>query len=103
RCGCGRSWTRSPACLVPCRSPPSRTRSPRTPARAASCSAIRRTPARVPTSLVAGRPDGHPAGPLHVDPAKLVVLLAGTGAHGHAVEADLLAAGITLEMADRDV
>jgi len=28
---------------------------------------------------------------------------AGTGAHGHAVEADLLAAGITLEMADRDV
>ena len=43
------------------------------------------------------------AGPLHVDPAKLVVLLAGTGAHGHAVEADLLAAGITLEMADRDV
>jgi arginine decarboxylase len=31
------------------------------------------------------------------------VLLAGTGAHGHAVEADLLAAGIPLEMADRDV
>ena len=48
-------------------------------------------------------PAGHPAGPLHVDPAKLVVLLAGTGAHGHAVEAELLAAGITLEMADRDV
>lgn len=40
---------------------------------------------------------------LEVDPAKLVVLLAGTGAHGHAVEADLLAQGITLEMADRDV
>ena len=38
-----------------------------------------------------------------VDPAKLVVLLAGTGAHGHAVERDLLAAGIPLEMADRDV
>ena len=40
---------------------------------------------------------------VRVDPAKLVVLLAGTGAHGHAVEADLLAAGIGLEMADRDV
>ncbi len=53
--------------------------------------------------VVTGRPDGHPAGPLHVDPAKLVVLLAGTGAHGHAVEAELLAAGIPLEMADRDV
>jgi arginine decarboxylase len=37
-----------------------------------------------------------------VEPAKLVVLLAGTGAHGHAVEADLLAAGIRVEMADRD-
>jgi lysine decarboxylase len=54
-------------------------------------------------AVVTDRPDGHPAGPLHVDPAKLVVLLAGTGAHGHAVEADLLAAGITVEMADRDV
>jgi lysine decarboxylase len=54
-------------------------------------------------AVVTDRPDGHPAGPLHVDPAKLVVLLAGTGAHGHAVEADLLAAGIPLEMADRDV
>jgi arginine decarboxylase len=54
-------------------------------------------------AVVTGRPDGHPAGPLHVDPAKLVVLLAGTGAHGHAVEAELLAAGIPLEMADRDV
>ncbi len=54
-------------------------------------------------AVVAGRPDGHPDGPLPVDPAKLVVLLAGTGAHGHAVEAELLAAGIPLEMADRDV
>ena len=54
-------------------------------------------------AVVTDRADGHPAGPLHVDPAKLVVLLAGTGAHGHAVEADLLAAGIPLEMADRDV
>jgi arginine decarboxylase len=54
-------------------------------------------------AVMTDRPDGHPAGALHVDPAKLVVLLAGTGAHGHAVEAELLAAGIPLEMADRDV
>jgi lysine decarboxylase len=54
-------------------------------------------------AVLTSRPDGHPAGPLHVDPAKLVVLLAGSGAHGHAVEAELLAAGIPLEMADRDV
>ena len=54
-------------------------------------------------AVLTGRPAGHPAGPLHVDPARLVVLLAGTGAHGHAVEKELLAAGITLEMADRDV
>jgi len=37
-----------------------------------------------------------------VDPAKLVVLLAGTGAHGGLVEADLIAAGAPVEMADRD-
>jgi arginine decarboxylase len=37
-----------------------------------------------------------------VDPAKLVVLLAGTGAHGMAVEADLIAAGMPVELADRD-
>ncbi len=37
-----------------------------------------------------------------VDPAKLVVLLAGTGAHGIAVEADLIAAGMPVEMGDRD-
>ena len=54
-------------------------------------------------AVMDGRPDGHPDGPLRVDPAKLVVLLAGTGAHGHAVEAELLAAGMPLEMADRDV
>jgi arginine decarboxylase len=41
------------------------------------------------------------AGP-DVEPGKLVVLLAGTGAHGHAVEADLIAAGMPVEMADRD-
>ncbi len=37
-----------------------------------------------------------------LDPTKLVLLLAGTGAHGHAVEADLVAAGLPVEMADRD-
>ena len=37
-----------------------------------------------------------------VEPAKLVVLLAGTGAHGNAIEADLIAAGMPVEMADRD-
>jgi arginine decarboxylase len=37
-----------------------------------------------------------------VEPAKLVVLLAGTGAHGIAEEADLIAAGMPVEMADRD-
>ena len=41
------------------------------------------------------------AGP-GVEPAKLVVLLAGTGAHGYAVEADLVAAGMPVESADRD-
>src|SRR5215471_4451143 len=37
-----------------------------------------------------------------VEPTKLVVLLAGTGAHGHAVEAEIIAAGMPVEMADRD-
>jgi arginine decarboxylase len=37
-----------------------------------------------------------------VEPTKLVVLLAGTGAHGHGVETDLIAAGMPVEMADRD-
>ena len=37
-----------------------------------------------------------------VDPAKLTVALAGTGAHGVQVEADLIAAGLPVEMADRD-
>jgi len=49
------------------------------------------------------RPPADPDGALAVDPAKLVVLIAGTGAHGHAIEDDLAAQGITLEMADRDV
>jgi arginine decarboxylase len=37
-----------------------------------------------------------------VEPTKLVVLLAGTGAHGNKVEADLIGAGMPVEMADRD-
>jgi len=37
-----------------------------------------------------------------VEPTKLVVLLAETGAHGIEVEADLVAAGMPVEMADRD-
>ena len=37
-----------------------------------------------------------------VEPTKLVVLLAGTGAHGNKVETDLIAAGMPVEMADRD-
>ena len=37
-----------------------------------------------------------------VDPAKLTLALAGTGAHGVQVEADLIAAGVPVEMADRD-
>ncbi len=37
-----------------------------------------------------------------VEPTKLTVLLAGTGAHGNLVEADLVAAGMPVEMADRD-
>lgn len=36
------------------------------------------------------------------DPLKLLVVLAGTGADGVAVEADLLAAGMPVELADRD-
>ena len=38
----------------------------------------------------------------NVEPAKLTVSIAGTGAHGVDVEADLIAAGMPVEMADRD-
>lgn len=48
----------------------------------------------VPGLLVADGP--------HLDPAKLVAVLPGTGADGRAVEADLLAAGLPVELADRD-
>ena len=40
-------------------------------------------------------------GPM-VDAAKMTVSIAGTGAHGVEVEADLMAAGVPVEMADRD-
>ncbi|WP_404433872.1 aminotransferase class V-fold PLP-dependent enzyme [Microbacterium lacus] len=53
--------------------------------------------------VLTGRDAEHPDGEFAVDPAKLVVLLAGTGAHGHAIERDLNAQGMTLEMADREV
>ncbi len=39
----------------------------------------------------------------HVDPLKLTLVLAGTGADGNAVEQDLLSAGLPVESADRDV
>jgi arginine decarboxylase len=38
-----------------------------------------------------------------VDPLKLTLVLSGTGADGNAVERDLLAAGLPVESADRDV
>jgi lysine decarboxylase len=38
----------------------------------------------------------------HVDPAKLTLVLGGTGADGIRVEQDLIAAGLPVEMADRD-
>ena len=60
----------------------------------AAVAAARARLAAVPGLAVLDGPD--------VEPGKLVVLLAGTGAHGHAVEAELIAAGMPMEMADRD-
>ena len=56
--------------------------------------AVRRRLARVPGLVVLAGPG--------VDPTRLVVVLPGTGADGNAVETDLLAAGMPVEMADRD-
>ncbi len=56
--------------------------------------ALRRRLAEVPGLVVLDGPD--------VDPLKLTLVLSGTGADGNAVEADLIAAGSPLEMADRD-
>ncbi len=39
----------------------------------------------------------------YIDPLKMVILLSETGADGNLVEADLLAANIDLEMANKDV
>ena len=39
----------------------------------------------------------------YIDPLKLVILLSGCGADGNKVEADLLAANIDVEMANRDI
>jgi lysine decarboxylase len=38
-----------------------------------------------------------------VEPTKLIIGLAGTGANGYAVEDDLIALGMPVEMADRDI
>ena len=51
--------------------------------------------------LVVVDPDLLPAG-VQVDPAKVVLSLAGTGADGLLVEEDLIASGHPVEMADRD-
>lgn len=59
-----------------------------------SVARARRRLAQVPGLLVL---DGE-----GVDPAKLVVVLSGTGAHGVVVESDMIALGMPLEMADRD-
>ena len=48
-------------------------------------------------------PDSQTFGAGGFDDAKLVVLLAGTGADGIAVDRDLAAAGFAVEMADRDL
>jgi lysine decarboxylase len=53
----------------------------------------------VPGVLVPG-PDDFPPG--RFDPAKLVVVVAGTGASGIAVERDLIRADLPVEMADQD-
>jgi lysine decarboxylase len=53
----------------------------------------------VPGLLLPG-PDDYP--PMRFDPTKLVVLVAGAGASGFAVEQDLLADGLPVEMADHD-
>src|SRR5690606_3172851 len=37
------------------------------------------------------------------DPVKIALVLSGTGADGNAVESDLIAAGLPVESADRDV
>jgi lysine decarboxylase len=59
-----------------------------------SVAAARRRLREVPGVDILDGPD--------VEPTKLIVLLAGTGASGYAIENDLIAAGMPMEMADRD-
>jgi lysine decarboxylase len=54
---------------------------------------------RIPGVLVPGPEDFRPG---RFDPAKLVVVLSGSGASGIDVEGDLLDAGVPVEMADQD-
>ena len=59
-----------------------------------SVAALRRGLQEVPGLLVLDGPG--------VDPLKVTLALGGTGADGNAVESDLIAAGMPVEMADRD-
>lgn len=59
----------------------------------------RRLLAEVPGLVV---PDAQLFGAGRCDPCKLVLVLPGTGADGVLVEAELIAAGVPVEMADRD-
>jgi lysine decarboxylase len=60
-----------------------------------------RTALRATPGLLVPGPDDFPAG--RFDPAKLVVVLPGTGASGIDVERDLIAADVPVEMADQDI
>jgi lysine decarboxylase len=62
--------------------------------------AVARRALREVDGVVVPGPADFPPG--RFDAAKLVVLLAGTGADGIAVEQDLIAAGLPVEMADQD-
>ncbi|GAB3591879.1 aminotransferase class I/II-fold pyridoxal phosphate-dependent enzyme [Angustibacter peucedani] len=64
----------------------------------AALAAARRARARLARVEGLVVPDG-----ADVDPLKLALVLAGTGADGNAVEQDLLAEGLPVESADRDV
>ena len=96
------------------RRPPPRARRARSspaPTRREPCwSATARPCSATPSSRCAPRATGSSAveglvvvdGP-GIDPLKLTLLLAGTGADGHAVESDLLAAGCRSRPAERDL
>ena len=65
------------------------------------CGAAARARGRGPAAAARGARPGRP-GRARRRADKLVVLLAGTGAHGYAVETDLVAGGMPVESADRD-